>query len=134
MNYLMSTQKEDGSWPQNMWLEGEEHWKGLQIDQVAFPVLISWALHSKQIIDTDRLKRYWPRIKKAIAFLIYHGPFSQEDRWEEEKGYSTFTIAVSVAGMLAAADIAEINKEKELAKYCREMADEWNSNIDNGLM
>ena len=130
VNYLMSTQKEDGSWPQNMWLEGEEHWKGLQIDQVAFPILIVGHCIRNKSMDADRIKRYWPRIKKAIAFLIYHGPFSQEDRWEEEKGYSTFTIAVSVAGMLAAADIAEINKDQELANYCREVADEWNSNID----
>src|SRR5664279_284535 len=130
VNYLMSTQKEDGSWPQNMWLEGEAHWKGLQIDQVAFPILIAERCIRDDSMDDGRIKRYWPIIKKAIAFLIQHGPYSQQDRWEEQKGYSIFTIAVSIAGMLAGADIAEKNQEKELAKYCGEMADEWNANIE----
>lgn len=130
VNYLMSTQKDDGSWPQNMWLEGVPHWKGLQMDQVAFPVLlINHCIRSKTI-DIKRQRRYWPGIKKAISFLMYNGPYSQEDRWEEEKGYSTFTIAVSIAGMLAGADIAEMNNEKELAGYCREIADEWANNIE----
>ena len=40
LNYLMSMQKEDGSWPQNMWLEGTPHWKGIQMDQTALPIFL----------------------------------------------------------------------------------------------
>ena len=130
LNYLMSTQKEDGSWPQNMWLEGTPHWKGLQIDQTAFPILIVAHCKRAKAIDNERMKRYWPGIKKAISFLIQHGPYTQQDRWEEEKGYSTFTIAVSIAALLAGAELAETNNEKEVATYCRETADCWNSDIE----
>ncbi len=130
LNYLMSTQKEDGSWPQNMWLEGTPHWKGLQMDQTAFPIVIVERCNRSKAIEKDRMERYWPGIKKAISFLAKNGPYTQQDRWEEEKGYSPFTISVSIAGLLAGADLAELNHEKELAVYCREMADEWNENIE----
>ena len=130
VNYLMSTQKEDGNWPQNMWLEGVPHWKGSQIDQVAFPILLVERCIRNKTIDAKRQRRYWAGVKKAIAFLMQNGPYSPQDRWEEEKGFSTFTVAVSIAAMLAGADIAEINNENELAKYCRETADEWNANIE----
>jgi len=35
--------------------------------------------------------------------------------------------------LLAAADLAELNNEKDLAIYCRETADYWNDNIENWL-
>ncbi len=130
LNYLMSTQKEDGSWPQNMWLEGTPHWKGLQMDQTAFPILIVERCNRNRAIEKDRMERYWPGIKKAISFLIKNGPYTKQDRWEEEKGYSPFTIAVSIAGLLAGADLAEVNNEKKLAIYCRETADFWNDSIE----
>ncbi|MDQ6903488.1 MAG: glycoside hydrolase family 15 protein [Bacteroidota bacterium] len=130
LNYLMSTQKEDGSWPQNMWLEGTPHWTGLQIDQTAFPILIVDQCNRGRAIENDRMKRYWPGIKKAISFLIKNGPYTKQDRWEEQEGYSPFTIAVSIAGLLSGADLAELNNEKELATYCRETADFWNANVE----
>ncbi len=131
VNYLMSTQKADGSWPQNMWLEGTPHWKGKQMDQTALPILLVDKCNKQQAMDKDRMDRYWPIIKKAIAHLIKNGPYTQQDRWEEEPGYSPFTLAAEIAGLLAAADLADENKQPELAQYCRETADYWNDNIEN---
>lgn len=130
LNYLMSTQEHDGSWPQNMWLDGKQHWNGLQIDQTAFPILIIEQCNRSAAIDEERMKRYWPGIKKAISFLVNNGPYTEQDRWEEEKGYSPFTISVSIAALLAGADLADLNHDKPLAVYCRELADEWNSDIE----
>ena len=130
LNYLMSTQKADGSWPQNMWLEGTAHWKGVQMDQIALPIVLLDKCNAHNAIDKDRMSRYWPIIKKAIEYLIKNGPYTQEDRWEEEKGYTAFTLATQVAALLAAADLAEENKENDLAAYCRETADYWNENIE----
>ena len=131
LNYLMSTQNAYGSWPQNMWLEGTPHWKGLQMDQVALPVLLTFKCYQEKAIDDERMKRYWPLIKKALAYLVKNGPYTGEDRWEEEKGYSPFTLATEVAALLAGADLADLNNEKELATYCRETADAWNEQIEN---
>jgi glucoamylase len=126
----MSTQEADGKWFQNMWLEGEPYWKGIQMDQVALPVLLIETCHRYKLIDKDRMKRYWPVIKKAISFLIINGPATQQDRWEQQPGLSPYTLATEVAGLLAAAHLAEINNEQEIAGYCRDTADYWNGNIE----
>lgn len=125
--YLMSTQEEDGHWPQNMWLDGTIYWKGIQMDETAFPILLANALNM-----TGQLKgiEFWPTIKKAASYLVCNGPVSQEDRWEEDPGYSPFTLAVEVAALLVAAEFAESFGEKEIAKYLIEIADAWNSNIE----
>lgn len=130
VNYLMSTQKADGSWPQNMWLAGDPYWKGIQMDQTALPLLLLDKYNRHNAIDEDRMARYWPIIKKAISYLIINGPYTRQDRWEEEKGFSAFTIAAEIAGLLAAADLADANHEQEIATYCRETADYWNDNIE----
>ncbi len=43
-------------------------------------------------IDKERMKRYWPGIKKAINFIMLNGPYTRQDRWEEEEGYTPFTL------------------------------------------
>jgi glucoamylase len=45
--YLAARQEEDGSFPQNFWVNGEAFWKGMQLDEVAFPVLLAW-LHPRR--------------------------------------------------------------------------------------
>lgn len=131
LNYLMSTQEDDGKWSQNMWLEGTPWWTGIQMDEIALPILLVDQCERKYNLEPDRLKRYWPGIKKAISFLVIHGPFTQQDRWEEESGLSSFTLAAEITGLLSAAHLAEISDEPEIAGYCLEMADFWNEQIEN---
>lgn len=130
INYLMTTQKPDGSWHQNMWLDGTPYWQAIQMDQVALPVLLVDTCHELLHLEHKRLKRYWSHIKKAIDFIIKNGPATEQDRWEEEAGYSPFTIATQIAGLLAAANLADQLGEKEIAAYCRETADDWNERIE----
>jgi glucoamylase len=40
--YLAARQKEDGSFPQNFRVNGQAFWDGLQLDEVAFPILLAW--------------------------------------------------------------------------------------------
>jgi glucoamylase len=131
LNYLMATQEEDGRWSQNLWLGGSPNWTGLQLDEIALPVILVDKCHHIKQIEYDRLKRYWPGIKKAVAFLILHGPSTQEDRWEEEPGLTAFTLATEITALLSAANLAEIDEDPDLAKYCRETADYWNEQIEN---
>ena len=72
VNYLMSTQNEDGSWPQNMWLQGEPNWDGLQMDQIALPILEILKGYLRNTMGMARMKRYWPLAKKAITFHFVH--------------------------------------------------------------
>jgi glucoamylase len=125
--YLMSTQERDGHWPQNMWLDGTPYWHGIQMDETAFPILLANALKKEKQLNGLNV---WPTIKKAVRFLVKNGPVSQEDRWEEDPGYSPFTLSVEIAALLAAAEFATSAGESQIASYLIEIADYWNSNIE----
>ncbi len=130
LHYLEVTQESDGRWPQNMWLDGRPYWNGLQMDEAAFPILLVDLLRREASGGLGELKRWWPMVKRAATFIAANGPVTQQDRWEEDAGYSPFTLAVEVAGLLAAADIAESVKEATIASYLHDLADTWNENIE----
>jgi glucoamylase len=69
-------------------------------------------------------------VRRAASFLVCNGPVTQQDRWEEDPGYSPFTLAAQVADLLATADLADLNQEPMVATYLRETADIWNANIE----
>jgi len=125
--YLMTTQEADGHWPQNMWTDGSPYWNGIQLDEAAFPILLADALlRSGDLADLDA----WPMVRRAAGYLARNGPVTQQDRWEEDGGYSPFTLAVAIASLLAAADFAAAAHEDSIAAYLRETADAWNANIE----
>ncbi|HEV2620230.1 MAG TPA: glycoside hydrolase family 15 protein, partial [Acidobacteriaceae bacterium] len=39
--YLACTQKPDGSFAQNFWVDGTPYWTGIQLDEVAFPIILA---------------------------------------------------------------------------------------------
>ena len=55
---------------------------------------------------------------------------TEQDRWEEEAGLSPFTVAVQVAALLVAADLADCVGEPDVGQYLRETADAWNDGLD----
>ncbi|MEO8539530.1 MAG: glycoside hydrolase family 15 protein [bacterium] len=125
--YLVVTQEADGSWPQNMWLDGKRYWGGIQMDEVGFPILLAGQLwHANALADIDP----WSTIRKAASFLVRNGPVTQQDRWEEDAGYSPFTLAVEVAALVVAAGFAKRAAEHDEAEYLLEMADLWNASIE----
>ena len=124
------TQEWDGHWPQNMWLDGRPYWNGVQLDETAFPILLVDLARRAAGLFPDALAHLWPMIRKAAGFVLQNGPVTQQDRWEEDGGYSPFTLAVTIAGLLTAADLAEICGEGALAPYLRETADIWNAGIE----
>lgn len=130
LRFLVATQEPDGHWPQNMWLNGRAFWNGIQLDEAAFPILlVDLALREGAIRGHD-LVRWWPMMRSAAGFVLRNGPATQQDRWEEDAGYSPFTIAVEVAALLAAADAAEALDQRELAALYRDTADDWNDSIE----
>ena len=68
--------------------------------------------------------------RKAASFIVRNGPVTQQDRWEEDAGYSPFTLAAEISAMLAAADIADLTAHSEAAQALRDTADSWNDNIE----
>jgi len=127
LRYLISTQEADGSWAQNLWLDGTPYWHGLQMDEVALPVLFVELLRrEEQLADIDP----WPMIRAAAGFLARNGPVTGQDRWEENGGYSPYTIAVEIAALLVAADFADRAGEQVLSELYRATADNWESQLD----
>jgi glucoamylase len=127
LRYLISTQEADGSWAQNLWLDGTPYWHGLQMDEVAFPVLFAELLRGEeQLADIDP----WPMIRAAASFIARNGPVTGQDRWEENGGYSPYTIAVEISALLIAAEFADRAGDEVLAGLFRATADNWESQLD----
>lgn len=130
IKYLQVTQEEDGHWPQNMWLDGTPYWTGIQMDETAFPILLVDLANREGALSAQESARTWGMVRKAAGYLVRHGPITEQDRWEEDSGYSPFTLAVEIAALVTAADMAEVQGEADIANYLRETADFWNESIE----
>ncbi|HXP09379.1 MAG TPA: glycoside hydrolase family 15 protein, partial [Acidobacteriaceae bacterium] len=136
--YLACTQKPDGSFAQNFWINGTPYWKGIQLDEVAFPLILAWRLWSiKGLGDFD----VFPFVERAAAFLVRHAPVTQQERWEEAAGYSPSTLAAVISSLICAADIVRANGAAEFAIFLEEHADwieshleEWTVTHDGQLL
>lgn len=125
LDYLFKVQqKADGSFPQNSWVDGRPIGGGLQMDQVAFPLILSY-----QLKRNDR-STWLSHVKPAADFIVNKGPYTQQERWEEKGGFSPSTIAAEIAGLVCAADIASINHDRVSADRYLKTADEWARNVD----
>jgi glucoamylase len=133
LRYLQVTQEPDGHWSQNMWLDGRPYWHGVQMDETALPILLVDLAAREGVIDTAGRDALWAMVRRAAVFLVRNGPVSQQDRWEEQPGYSPFTLATEIAALLAAADLADAASNAVAARYLRETADAWNASIDRWL-
>jgi glucoamylase len=127
LRFLLSTQEADGRWAQNLWLDGTPYWSGVQMDEIAFPIVFAEMLRREgQLEDIDP----WPMIRRAAGFLLRNGPITGQDRWEENGGYSPFSLAVQVAALLIAAEFADRAGEPDVAGVLRHTADSWNDAVD----
>jgi glucoamylase len=131
--FLRSTQQADGHWSQNMWVDGSAYWNGIQMDETALPILLVDLAFREQALQRSDTAIFWPMVRRAAGYLVRNGPVSPEDRWEEDPGYSPFTVAAQIAALLVAAEMAELSHEPALAGYLRETADVWHASIDRWM-
>jgi len=119
-------QQADGHFPQNSYVSGQPYWNGIQLDEQAFPILLAWKLGVTDSAD------YTQHIQPAANYIVVHGPWTGEERWEENSGYSPSTIAAEIAGLLAAAQIAADNGDSTnqarytaYADYYQALVPDW---------
>ena len=125
LNYLFKVQqKPDGSFPQNSWLDGRPFWGSLQMDEVAYPLILAYTLGR-----TDN-ETWTKHVRPAADFLVRVGPRTPQERWEEKAGYSPSTIAAEIAGLVCAAEIARRNDAQASAAIYLAAADEWARNVE----
>jgi glucoamylase len=118
--YLAASQQEDGGFPQNFWINGEPYWRGIQLDEVAFPILLAWRLRrEKALREFDP----YPMVLRATSYLIRHGPATQQERWEEVSGYSPSTLASNIAALICAASFARERGDLTTAEFLEDYAD-----------
>jgi len=118
--YLAVSQQQDGGFAQNFWVDGGPYWQGIQLDEVSFPILLAWQLQRENALqDFDP----YPMILKAAAYLVRHGPVTQQERWEEAGGYSPSTLASNIAALIGAAWFARDRGDEAVATLLEEYAD-----------
>jgi glucoamylase len=130
LRYLEATQEAAGNWAQNLWLDGRPYWSGIQMDETAFPILLIDLLRREAPDALGKLERWWPMVQNAVSFIICNGPVTQQDRWEEDAGFSPFTLAAEISALLAGAEIADLTGHGDQAQTMRDVADAWNDNIE----
>jgi glucoamylase len=131
VDWLFGTQqKPDGSFPQNSDVAGTPVWGNLQLDEVALPIVLA-RLVGKRDAAT------WRGVRKAASFLVgfrydeedRRAPYTPQERWENQSGYSPGSIAAQVAGLVAAADLARARGRRDLARQWLATADRWQANV-----
>jgi glucoamylase len=124
LDYLFNVQERaDGSYPQNTRLDGTPVFGSLQMDEVAFPIVLDWQLGRFDAAS-------YAKVRASADYLVGHGPSTPEERWEEAGGFSPSTIAAEIAGLVAAADLAQRSGDAASASRYLATADSWRQQVD----
>jgi glucoamylase len=123
LRYLRATQLADGHWYQNQYLGGKPYWTGVQLDETALPVLLAALLADRGALEGTEVAEM---VRRALAYIVRHGPQSDQDRWEESAGLNTFTLAACISALVSGAEYLAPDA-RELAL---DFADHWNSRLE----
>lgn len=118
--YLAASQQGDGGFAQNAWIDGVPYWTGIQLDEVAFPILLA-----RRLAIDGALREFdpYPLVMRAAAYLVTMGPATEQDRWEEASGYSPSTLASNIAALVAAANFAREHGDELTEDFLLDYAD-----------
>ena len=134
-----------GGWfLQKTWVDGTIEWVGVQLDQTAMPIMLGWRLWKAGLVsDAEIARMYGQMIKPAADFLVEGGkvgilwndrtitpPFTQQERWEEQDGFSPSTTAAVIAGLTVAADIARASGDAASATRYLAAADDYSAKVE----
>jgi len=118
--YLACAQMPDGGFAQNFWIDGTPYWRGKQLDEIAFPIILAWRLWKANGLAEMEV---FPFVERAVGCLVRHAPITHQERWEENSGYSPSTLAAVIGAVICAAEMARARDSGELAGFLEEFAD-----------
>lgn len=125
--YLATSQLPDGGFYQNFWINGEPYWRGVQLDEVAFPVILAYRLHEMGALGAfDPL----PMVTRAAGYMIRHGPATPQERWEEAAGYSPSTLASNITALICGAHMLRQAGDEATAVFMEEYSDFLEQHIE----
>jgi glucoamylase len=126
--YLACSQRPDGGFPQNFWIDGTPYWQGIQLDEVAFPIMLAYRLvHAGATMGAFDP---YPMVLAACRYLIHEGPVTPQERWEENSGYSPSTLASNIAALVCASELARARGDAATAGFLLDHADFLESHIE----
>ena len=129
--YLYETQsRRNGFVPQNTFLDGEMRWSDEQLDQAAFPAVMAAQLARRYGYEPGSTAYDYRDVADSADYLATRGPWSEQERWEEEAGYSPSTIAAGIAGLVSAGWLARQAGERADALAYAATADYWRAGVD----
>jgi glucoamylase len=124
LSYLLNYEETSSGYvKQNSWLNGNQMWGGTQEDEVAFPIILAY-----QLGRTDPAT--WSKVQLLANYIVNNGPYTGQERWEENGGYSPSTMAAEIAGLVCAANIAAVNGDSSLQSTYLSKADTIQSAVD----
>jgi glucoamylase len=120
--YLAASQSADGSFAQKFYIDGKAApGSNQQLDEYSFPIILAYRMSA-----AGQLQRFdaRPMVLKAAGAIISNGPMTQQERWEENEGYSPSTLASNIAALVCAAYFADQKPEDHpTATFLLEYAD-----------
>ncbi|OLF18195.1 glycoside hydrolase family 15 protein [Actinophytocola xanthii] len=130
LDFMLEVQQQpDGHLAQNTRVTGEPYWTSVQLDETAAPMLLAWLLDRTDESTLDSLRR-------AAEFLVNYeqdgnrAPWTEQERWENQSGYSPATIASAVAGLVCLADLLSRAGDEAGARRYLAVADQWASTVE----
>ncbi len=121
-------QQANGSFPRDSLLNGAvapDLFGLVEIDEDAYPLLMAW-----EAGFAGDVAFYRDHIRPDADFVVDHGPAYGVERWEEHPGFSPSTIAAEIAGLLAAARLAQAAGDPARARLYLATADYYQRNVE----
>jgi glucoamylase len=125
--------QKNGAWPQNTWVNGKEYWSGFQIDQVGYPIQLFYHVYqqSAQVSRTQLREKLSPMVARGMDFIMQHGPWSAQERWEENFGISPSSFSAATAALLMGHKLSPDSQRGQNAyRIARQWLDKPGDNID----
>ncbi|MBT3586185.1 MAG: hypothetical protein HN509_14860 [Halobacteriovoraceae bacterium] len=123
-----------GAFPQNTWVTGEDYWGGLQLDQAGYPIHLFYQVFKRVPLETQQkmITEFGGMIRNALTFILRYGPWTQQERWEENFGISPSSFSVATSALKIG---AELFKGIPLGNWCQKTSHDWlnkpGDNIDS---
>ncbi|WP_372870888.1 glycoside hydrolase family 15 protein [Shewanella sp.] len=126
-------------------VDGEIEWVAVQLDQTAMPVMLGWKLWQAGVLSDDEARSWYQEmLKPAADFLVSGGavsldwnkrsitpPKTQQERWEEQEGYSPSTMAAVITGLNAAAALARHAGDEQSAMTYANAASDYAAQLSS---
>lgn len=138
-------QGDTGWFLQKTHVNGDLEWVAVQLDQTSMPIMLAWKLYQDDVLSGQELSKWYDAmLKPAADFLVDGGrakilwndtqiipPYTQQERWEEQAGYSPSSTAATVAGLITASEIAKLSGDDASAKRYLKTARTYAQDIES---